>query len=93
MPINKQEELEERYLKKRIVGVLSDVRSNFLPDEAGYIILKNILQEKVDLALSKEKQGWIDNIMACIDGHYDNPNLAGELEDLMGITFKEWNEE
>lgn len=41
----------------------------------------------------EERQSWIDDIMACIDGRYDNPNLAGELEDLMEITWQEWNGE
>lgn len=38
-----------------------------------------------------ERQKILDDVMSLIDGHYDNPNLAGELENYFGITFQEWN--
>jgi hypothetical protein len=75
------------YLRKDVKDDGSDFDPYTSPAfEEGY---NKGLQKGID----SEKKRWIDEVMMLIDGHYDNPNLAGNLEDLAGVTFQEWNKE
>lgn len=55
-----KEELIERKFKKRIVGVLSDIKNTFLPADAGYIIIKYIFKEELDKSTSQAHQSGIE---------------------------------
>lgn len=69
------------------------VARQFLRMIERYDALAQAHQSGIEQGRVEERKQLIDDIMAEIDGHYDNPNLAGNLEDLLWVTYQEWEKQ
>lgn len=56
-------------------------------------VVRDLLTTIATKSAEMERKKITDDVMIEIDGHYDNPNLVGNLEDYFGITYREWEEQ